>query len=667
MGLWTAKGGLPKVTAGTGINPVNSVSYNNTDPGTSPNQPVGALLAVSLGTSTSGQYDSDSFTYDPNTGRPTKYTFSVGNPAQTDVGQLTWNANGSLYQLQTTDNTSGSIDTQTCYYTHDDLGRIASVNCANGPTNVWQQNFSYDPFGNITKTGSLNFQPSYSTNPPTNRITSAGYTYDNNGNLTADATGNHQYSWDAEGRPTCIDNVVQSYDAMGRLVEQARGGTCASPGTTYQQIVFGPGGGKLALMTVQTLTKAFVPLPGGETAVYTSTGLTYYRHSDWLGSSRLATTPARAPYYTGAYAPFGENYKENGTTDRSFTDENQDTVGGAAPLYDFMFREHTPNQGRWISPDPAGLAAVSLTDPQSWNRYAYLSNTPLTNVDPLGLAGGSPIECLDDSPCPHGIFDFDSTAGFSLSGWNEFDLMQIPVYDVGFHPLYSGETGRPLFGVWGKFQTFNFFGMHPGELSGSGGGQDCEDLVGITDPDIEFTVLPNVQLDLNKQFAEKLTAAFRWLNLQGITPEITSAYRTAQDQLRMRQGGSGSNPAAVVSYHEAGLAVDLNHTTSLDFVSVIQAMEQQGLAWGGNFRKPDPPHFDGRRFGGSPRIVKRCGIDWHSRRLMMRTQTKLFSLVFVLCSTVIQCRSASSHFTDFARSCGVVPVAASARVFSDND
>ncbi len=151
-------------------------------------------------------------------------------------------------------------------------------------------------------------------------------------------------------------------------------------------------------MTAQTLNKAFVPLPGGATAVYTSTGLAYYRHSDWLGSSRLATAPSRTPYYTGAYAPFGENYKENGTTDRSFTDENQDTVGGAAPLYDFMFREQTPNQGRWISPDPAGLAAVSLTDPQSWNRYAYVMNDPLLLIDPLGL------DCLGPNgsyPCDH--------------------------------------------------------------------------------------------------------------------------------------------------------------------------------------------------------------------------------------------------------------------------
>lgn len=41
--------------------------------------------------------------------------------------------------------------------------------------------------------------------------------------------------------------------------------------------------------------------------------------------------------------------------------------------------------GRWLSPDPAGLRAVTLVQPQSWNRYAYVSNAPLTASDPLGL------------------------------------------------------------------------------------------------------------------------------------------------------------------------------------------------------------------------------------------------------------------------------------------
>jgi RHS repeat-associated protein len=137
-----------------------------------------------------------------------------------------------------------------------------------------------------------------------------------------------------------------------------------------------------ALMTGSTLLKAFVGLPGGGIAVYTSTGLSYYRHADWLGSSRLTSTQSRTLYSSTAYAPFGERYANSGTADASFTGQNSDTVSS---LYDFTFRRQSSSQGRWISPDPAGLAAVDPTNPQTWNRYAYVTNNPLALVDSLGL------------------------------------------------------------------------------------------------------------------------------------------------------------------------------------------------------------------------------------------------------------------------------------------
>ena len=164
------------------------------------------------------------------------------------------------------------------------------------------------------------------------------------------------------------------YDALGRMVEQ-------QSGSATTEILYSPAG-KTALMNGQTLTKAFLPLPGGATAIYNSTGLAYYRHSDWIGSSRLTSTQARGLYSSSAYAPFGEQYAVSGASDPSFTGQNSDT---ASTLYDFTFREHSPSQGRWISPDPAGVAAVDPTNPQTWNRYAYVGNNPVALIDPLGL------------------------------------------------------------------------------------------------------------------------------------------------------------------------------------------------------------------------------------------------------------------------------------------
>src|SRR5260370_16758935 len=135
-------------------------------------------------------------------------------------------------------------------------------------------------------------------------------------------------------------------------------------------------------MNGQTLSKAFIRLPGGATAVYgldNSTPpnivLQYYRHADWLGSSRLASTPARTLYSETAYGPFGENYAGSGTTDLSFTGQNQDTVAG---LYDFMFREQSPIQGLWTSPAPPCPNSGTPPTPPSWTHYPIRGTTPST-------------------------------------------------------------------------------------------------------------------------------------------------------------------------------------------------------------------------------------------------------------------------------------------------
>lgn len=314
-----------------------------------------------------GSLDSDVFTFDANTWRMSQYKFNVGS--QSVTGNLSWNPNGSLATLGITDQLNAS-NSQTCNFTHDDLARIASANCG-AP---WSQTFSIDPFGNLKKTGTISFQPTYDAT--TNRfqtIPGGTPTYDLNGNLTYDLS--HNYTWDAEGKALSIDTVNLTHDALGRMVEQNRSGS-------YTQIVYSPVGSKLALMSGQTLQKAFVPLPGGATAVYTGSGLAYYRHADWLRSSRLASTPGRAKYYDVAYGPYGESYAGSGTIDLNFTGQNQDTVSG---MYDFPYREYHSVQGRWISPDPAGLGAVSASNPQTWNRYAYVGNSPCSYLDPLGL------------------------------------------------------------------------------------------------------------------------------------------------------------------------------------------------------------------------------------------------------------------------------------------
>ncbi len=136
----------------------------------------------------------------------------------------------------------------------------------------------------------------------------------------------------------------------------------------------------------QSLVLAFIPLPGGATADYASAGtVDRYDHSDWLGSVRLTSTPSQTFSASLAYAPFGDSYAvSSNLADGSFTGQRLGTIHG---MYDFPYREYSW-QGRWPSPDAAGLAAVNPSNPQSWNRYAYVLNNPLAWLDPLGLGPG---------------------------------------------------------------------------------------------------------------------------------------------------------------------------------------------------------------------------------------------------------------------------------------
>ena len=92
-----------------------------------------------------------------------------------------------------------------------------SANCGS----AWSQTFSYDPFGNLAKSGSLSWMPGY--NSATNRYTLGGTSYDNNGNLTGDTF--HSYGWNVDSQPTAVDATQLTYNALGQAVEMNNTGT----------------------------------------------------------------------------------------------------------------------------------------------------------------------------------------------------------------------------------------------------------------------------------------------------------------------------------------------------------------------------------------------------------------------------------------------------------
>jgi RHS repeat-associated protein len=427
------EGRITKIIAASGPNPIACstppcVSYN---------------VAGQVTNLIFGSGDSDSYTYDPNTGRMTQYQFNVNG--QSLVGKPGWNANGTMATLNITDPFNAS-DTQNCTYRYDDLVRLANVNC---PVD-WAQTFTYDAFGNITKSGGSNWGPGY--NSSTNRYTLAGTSYDNNGNLLSDTF--HTYQYDADGNIVTVDlggsNYTDylTYDALGNDVEYKQTYANGSPTWLAQQVygVQGRAHVPLGRMAAGGGNSFKIPLVGGaRMAGWNSGSTTVYGHADWQGSVRLNSTPSRIENSDVAFAPFGEVYNSPTTYWYEFAGLASNLTSN---LWEADVRSYHAIQGRWITPDPGGLAAVDPTNPQSWNRYAYVENNPLSMVDPSGLY---PI-------CRGGVI-FDAVDYF---------------VDTGFGPEYQGTDlyfqGDPCGGGGGGGAQSLGGGGGGGGGAGGGGG-----------------------------------------------------------------------------------------------------------------------------------------------------------------------------------------------------
>ena len=82
-----------------------------------------------------------------------------------------------------------------------------------------------------------------------------------------------------------------------------------------------------------------------------------------------------APTLTREYDPWGNLIQGSATSGYAFTGREWDSESG---LYYYRARYYDPSVGRFISRDPAGLAAGP-------NLQAYVSNNSVNFIDPQGL------------------------------------------------------------------------------------------------------------------------------------------------------------------------------------------------------------------------------------------------------------------------------------------
>ncbi len=136
---------------------------------------------------------------------------------------------------------------------------------------------------------------------------------------------------------------------------------------------------------------------GGQRLARVASSTVYYYFGDHLDSARVVVQAgANTACYEGDFEPYGREHVVTGTCSQhyKFTGKERDTET-QNDYFPARFLEN--NLGRWLSPDPGGVNAVHLEDPQTWNMYAYVRNNPATLNDPTGLADQNPLETYPSS------------------------------------------------------------------------------------------------------------------------------------------------------------------------------------------------------------------------------------------------------------------------------
>ena len=204
--------------------------------------------------------------------------------------------------------------------------------------------------------------------------------YDKTGNVTEDA-GGQRFAFDAENKQTkffaynnsgSTPNATYYYDGDGKRVRKIDGA---------KETVFVYNGAGSLIAEYET---NFTP----------ATANTKYLTQDHLGSSRAITSQTGAIVSRHDYRAFGEEVY-SGTANRTngqgygkadgvrkqYTGYERDYESGL----DFaQARYYNSKLGRFTSVDPL-TASANVKDPQTFNRYSYVLNSPYKFTDPLGL------------------------------------------------------------------------------------------------------------------------------------------------------------------------------------------------------------------------------------------------------------------------------------------
>ncbi len=150
-----------------------------------------------------------------------------------------------------------------------------------------------------------------------------------------------------------------------------------------------------------------------------------YHHPDRLGT-KLVTNNLDTTSFSQANLPFGTalDTESTGASNRRFTSYDRSVTTG---LDYAVNRHYDPRQGRFTQPDPLGMAASSLADPQTLNMYSYVGNDPVNRIDPDGQFWGALFKFIA------GLFT--NLKPNVISG--SFTYKNVPPISVAFTPNFQ--------------------------------------------------------------------------------------------------------------------------------------------------------------------------------------------------------------------------------------
>jgi RHS repeat-associated protein len=340
-------------------------------------------------------------------------TFSLGNGTTT---HRAYDArSGLLGSIQTTSPLGTML--QNLAYTYDDNGNVQSqTDALQNLTESYEydllnrlraleideasirRDYDYSPDGNLIfkhDIGTLKYDPSDKPHAVRD-VAGFQFDYDENGNQTLrpDANGDPvSVGYTAFNKPRSMvgtfGSVAFEYDGLGNRVKR----TSPVAVTTYidglyRRVAPHTSGTTVHEHSLRSPSGPFLTITYEERQSSTSRTDNYV-HGDHLGSPNVITNQAGGLLERISYDPFGERRNPDwvdtrpppasarwlGFTGHEDEDEILNLVNMGGRMYD-------PRIGRFLSPD---LIVQSPYNSQSLNRFSYVWNNPLTNVDPSGF------------------------------------------------------------------------------------------------------------------------------------------------------------------------------------------------------------------------------------------------------------------------------------------